>query len=142
MGLQNHEVVFRVSNLSDPILNIYGDGDVAIGHRLVVVPPAIQTIVEDDTIADDACGGVKMIDSAGVLNTNDNDTFTTPDDAHAGCCMYVINAGGFAITLKNNANFKSAGAADVTLGADDAVQVCFTTAVGGKWYQVSPVSVN
>jgi hypothetical protein len=50
--------------------------------------------------------------------------------------MDVVNIGAENITLDNNANFVSAGAADVVLGAGDTLRVC-STGASGKWYQIS-----
>ncbi len=109
--------------------------------QTIVTPPSAQTIAATNTITADACGGVKQITAAGAVTTNTTNTFTAPATANAGCCMDVINVGANAITLDNNANFVSAGAADVVLGAGDTVRVC-STGDSGKWYQIGATGDN
>lgn len=107
-----------------------------------VTMPAAQTIGAGGTVAADACGGLKRISSAGVVTTDTTNTFTAPAAANAGCCMDVVNMNAAdAITLDNNASFKSAGAADVVLGAYDTVRVC-STGGSGVWLQVAATGNN
>lgn len=108
---------------------------------LLVTPPAAQTIAAGNTVAADACGTIKMITAEGAVTTATDNTFTAPGATNAGCCMDVINTGAQNITLDNNANFVSAGAADVVLGAGDTVRVC-STGASGKWYQIGPKGDN
>jgi hypothetical protein len=103
--------------------------------------PSAQTIAAADTITADACGGIKQITASGTVTTNTTNTFTAPAAGNSNCVMHVCNVGSNTITLDNNANFKAAGAADVALGADDCV-IVGSTGASGKWYQMSPVSVN
>ncbi len=98
-----------------------------------------QTISAGNTIAADSCGAMKQITSAGAVTTDTTNTFTAPAAANAGCVLRVVNVGSNNITLDNNANFKSAGATDVLLTADDAVIV---ESNGTTWYQISAVLLN
>ena len=108
---------------------------------LQVVMPASQTIAATETITADACGTIKRITSASAVTTGTTDTFTAPAAANAGCIMDIVNVGGSAITLDNNANFFSAGAADVVLGSSDTVRVG-STGGSGYWYQISGTGNN
>lgn len=108
---------------------------------LVVAPPSSQTISAGNVITDDGCGTIKQITSAGAVTTDTTNTFTAPAVGNKGCCMKVINVGANNITLDNNANFKSAGGADVVMTADDAVTVC-SNGSGGKWYQITALEAN
>jgi len=105
--------------------------------------PAAQTISAGNTVTANACGGMKLITSAGVVTTDTTNTFTAPlaagIQANKSCIMFVCNSGSNNITLDNNANFKSAAAGDITLGADDCVLVGST---GSVWYQLSAVQAN
>ena len=107
----------------------------------MVVPPATETVAATETIEADACGTIKRITAAGAVTTNTTNTFTTPAANNQGCFMLVCNVGSNAITLDNNANFKSAGAADVIVGADDCLSVV-STGASGVWYQVSALLAN
>jgi hypothetical protein len=93
----------------------------SIGLR--VTPPAAQTIASGDTVAADACLGVKRVTAAGAVTTSTTNTFTAPAAANAGCWMLVCNTGSNTITLDNNSNFKSIGGADIALTADDCTAV-------------------
>lgn len=101
--------------------------------------PAAQTIGAAGTVAADACGGIKRITATAARTTSTTDTFTAPATSNSGCAMDVINVGGFAITLDNNANFNSAGAADVVLGASDTVRVASN---GSMWFQIGGTGNN
>lgn len=108
---------------------------------LVVTPPSSQTISAGNVITDDGCGTIKQITSAGAVTTDTTNTFTAPAAGNKGCCMDVVNVGAQNITLDNNANFVSQGAADVVMTGNDAVRVC-STGSGGKWYQITPLEAN
>lgn len=101
--------------------------------------PSTQTIASGSIITANACGGLKRVSSAGSVTTSTTDTFTAPSVGNINCWMAVCNVGANAITLDNNARFKSAAAGDVVLGADDCVSVVST---GGIWYQVSALLAN
>jgi len=103
---------------------------------IIVTPPTAQTIAAGNTITDNACGTIKKITSAGAVTTDTTNTFTAPAAGNDGCCMDVVNVGSNNITLDNNANFFSAGGADVVLGANDSARVC-STGASGKWYQIA-----
>ena len=102
-------------------------------------PPSAQTIAATNTIAADACGGMKQITASGAVTTNTTDTFTTPAAANTGCCMDVVNVGAQNITLDNNTNFKSIGGADIVMTADDSTRVCSN---GTTWYSVGSLVAN
>ena len=108
---------------------------------VLITPPASQTISAGSIITDNGCGTIKQITSAGAVTTDTTNTFTAPSGGNQGCCMEIINVGANNITLDNNANFVSAGAADVVMTANDAVKVC-STGASGKWYQVTPLEAN
>ena len=115
------------------------DTNLVSEHPFKVIPPASQVISGGNTIASDACGGIKQIASTGAVTTSTTNTFTAPSAINNGCCMTVINTGTQNITLDNNASFYSAGAADVVMTQDDALSVCST---GSAWYQTSALLVN
>ena len=107
----------------------------------ITTAPSAQTIAATNTVAADACGTVKRITSAGAVATDTTNTFTAPAAANANCCMDVVNVGGFAITLDNNALFNSSWAADVVLGSSDTVRAC-STGASGMWYQIGATGNN
>lgn len=109
-------------------------------HGLVVAPPAVEDIAAGAVITANACGSVKRIIATGAQTTNTTNTFTAPAAANAGCCMDVVNTDSAdAITLDTNANFFSAGAADVVLGIRDSVRVCSD---GSVWTQIGGTGNN
>ncbi|HMN67116.1 MAG TPA: discoidin domain-containing protein [Bdellovibrionales bacterium] len=114
---------------------IYGSQGGGSGGGLV----ATQTIGAGGTITANACGGIKRITATAARTTSTSNTFTAPAGANAGCCMDVINVGSFNITLDNNSNFYSAGAANVVLGARDTVRVCSD---GTAWTQIGATGNN
>jgi hypothetical protein len=127
-GIVTHDAVGSGSSFvfSDPV---------------IVTPTAAQTIAAGNTITANACGSIKEITAAGAVTTDTTNTFTAPAAANDGCCMDVVNIGAENITLDNNANFVSAGAADVVLGAGDTLRVC-STGASGKWYQIGATGNN
>lgn len=122
-----------------------GYGQTAIGtvntNGFRITPPAAQTIAATNTITANACGGIKLITAAGAVTTSTTDTFTAPAAGNLGCIMNVCNTGANNITLDNNANFKSAGGADVVMTQDDCVSVG-STGAGGVWYQLTALEAN
>lgn len=125
---------------NDGIITWMEDEDhFAFSDNFVRVPPAAQTIAATNTITADACGGMKQITAASAVTTNTTDTFTAPAAANTGCVLFVCNVGAENITLDNNAHFKSAGAADVVMTADDCVTVASN---GTTWYQITPLEAN
>lgn len=128
---------FRISDNDGDVLDINPDGTIPIAAPI----PSTETIIATATITANACGGVKKITAAGSVTTNTTDTFTTPATANLACCMDVINVGTNAITLDTNTNFKSIGAADIVLGANDAARVC-STGLGGFWYSTADTANN
>ena len=108
--------------------------------QIIVAPTAAEDIAAAATITANACGAIKRISATGAQTTNTTNTFTAPDGSNAGCCMDVINVDtADAITLDTNANFFSAGAADVVLGIRDTVRVCSD---GTVWTQVGATGNN
>lgn len=105
----------------------------------MVTPPAAQTIGAGGTIAADACGTVKKISSAGSVTTDTTNTFTAPGASNTGCVMFLVNSGANNVILDNNALFVSAGGADITVTANDALTV---VSDGVKWYQTSALLAN
>jgi hypothetical protein len=114
-------------------LTIDKDGNV------IQTPPSAQTIAAGNTITADACGGIKQITASGAVTTDMTNTFTTPVAGLSGCIMHLVNVGAQNITLDTNTNFKSAGAADVVMTANDAVTVGCN---GTYWYQLTPLVAN
>ncbi len=111
------------------------------GNRLAA-GPAAQVIAAGDTIIANACGGTKLISSAGVVSSSTTIPFTTPAAANTGCAMDVLNVGGSSITIKYTAGlggFNSALGADVVLGSSDTVRVIST---GVSWFQVGTTGNN
>lgn len=103
---------------------------------------ATQVIGAGGTIAADSCGGVKRVSSAAAVTTDTTNTFTAPAAANAGCVLHVCNENAAdAITLDFNANFQSAAAGNVVLGALDCVSVA-SSGASGKWYQISALQDN
>lgn len=98
-----------------------------------------QTIASGGTVTADSCGGLKRITSAGAVTTSTTNTFSAPSVQNKSCWMAVCNTGSSNITLDNNANFKSAGGADVVMTPDDCVSVVST---GTVWVQVSALLAN
>lgn len=119
------------------VVNINGTAGTA--PAFIVTPPGSQTIAEGNTVTADACGALKKITAAGAVVTSTTDTFTTPAAGNTGCCMDVANVGAQQITLDYNANFISAGAANVVLGAGDTCRVCSD---GTDWYQIGATGNN
>jgi len=101
--------------------------------------PAAETIAAGGTITANACGTIKQITAGGAVTTSTTNTFTAPASGNSGCVMYVCNVGSNAITLDNNANFKSAAAGNVAVGADDCLTV---GSVGSVWYQLTTLLDN
>jgi len=122
-----------------PTARLHVDGGGAVNGPVVIVPPAKQVIAAGDTVTANACDSIKTIESAAAVATSTADTFTAPVAANAGCCMSVVNIGGFDITLDANANFVSPAAADVVMTPNDAIPVCSN---GTKWYAVGPLVAN
>lgn len=117
-----------------------GIGNTAPAGRLVVSPPSSEVVAGAATITANGCGTVKQISSSGNVTTNTTDTFTAPTAANTGCCMDVVNIDATdTITLDQNANFVSAGGADVALGPGDSVRVCSN---GTDWIQIGATGNN
>ena len=129
-----------------PLVTIMGTGFVGVGNvapagKFVVDFPTTQTIAAGNTVAADACGSLKLITATGAVTTDTTNTFTAPAAANKGCLMHVCNTGANNITLDTNANFKSAGAADVVMTQDDCVTVG-STGGSGVWYQLTALVAN
>lgn len=112
---------------------------ITVNTGLLVPVPDAQTIAAGNTIASDACGGIKRITAAGAVTTDTTDTFTAPSAANTGCIMHLVNTGAQNITLDNNALFVSAAGGDVVVTANDALIVACD---GSKWYQISALLAN
>ena len=94
-----------------------------------------ETITAGAVITANACGGAKIIYAASAVTTDTTNTFMAPAAANKGCCMDIVGDSGSAnITLDANANFDSAGAADVVVTPKDSLRVCST---GSVWSQIS-----
>ena len=108
---------------------------------LVTYVPAAQTIAAGNTVTADACGGIKMLTSAGAVTTDTTNTFTAPAASNKGCCMDVIldNAASGNVTLDANASFNTLAGADVILTVCDVVRVCSN---GSDWYQGTALQAN
>lgn len=108
-------------------------------RQMFSTPPTAETITAGATITADACGGLKQITAAGAVTTATDHTFTAPAAANNGCVMIVCNTGSNNITLDNNAEFKSAGGADVVVTANDCLTVVSN---GSAWYQATALVAN
>lgn len=116
-----------------------GTLDVKVAE-ILTTPPSAQTIAEGETIAADACGGLKQITAASGVTTGTTHTFTAPAAGNAGCCMFVVNVGVTnSITLDANGNFFSKSAGNVVMTANDAITVCSN---GTAWYQITDLEAN
>lgn len=105
-------------------------------RKIMMEPPAAQTIGAGGTVTADACGGLKEISSAGAVTTSTTNTFDAPAAANKGCVMFVCNTGANNITLDNNALFKSKAAGDVVLTAEDCISVASN---GSVWRQLTDI---
>lgn len=124
----------------DPSVDACGMYTTSLTARWMVSPPSTEVIAGAATITANACGTIKPISAGSSVTTNTTNTFTAPATANSGCIMDVINVDDTdTITLDNNANFVSAGAADVALGPGDTVRVASN---GSKWYQVGATGNN
>lgn len=117
----------------------FGSAPTSTAAAIIAAPPNVETITAAATITADGCGTLKRITATGAVTTNTTNTFTAPATSNSGCVMTVVNTGSNNITLDNNANFKSSGAADVVLTSDDAVIVAST---GSVWYQITALEAN
>lgn len=140
VAIQNRFTTPKTVWLVDTDGDTWQSGTITAGQMLGTMPTA-QTIAAGNTVAGNACGGIKRITSAGAVSTDTTNTFTAPAAGNANCLMAVCNVGANNITLDANVNFKSNAGVDVLLTADDCVQVG-STGASGAWYQISPVSVN
>lgn len=109
------------------------------GNRLGAIPSA-QTVAAAFQIAADACGGTKLISSAGVVSSSTTTPFPAAAAGNAGCSMDIVNVGASAITVKVVAgSYNWAGAADVVLGSSDSFRVGSS---GSQWYQIGATGNN
>ena len=124
----------------------------------IITPSPVQTIDFNDTIRDDSCGGVKMIDPAGnslfaPYTTNASQSITTPTASNVGCCMTLahigIHAGTIGINrldthMKLNSSDTNGGSQNVQLPPYSSVMFCSVgnAVTGYFWYQVARVSTN
>jgi hypothetical protein len=139
LGISSIPAVYTSITPGDFSFTVSTAGKVTAAIGYLATPPAVQTIAGGNTIAADACGGIKRITSAGVVTTDTTNTFTAPSSDNAGCVLRVINTGANNITLDNNALFFSPGAADVVMTANDAIIV---GSDGSKWYALSALVAN
>lgn len=142
-GTNNEDICFDFESTADTVtLSSNTSANIVSSNlQIKIIPSSTQNIAAGDTVNADACGGIKLIASGGAVTTSTANTFTAPSILNAGCCMDVVNSGAQNITLDNNANFVSAGAADVVLGAGDSCRVC-SSGASGKWYQVGATGDN
>jgi hypothetical protein len=122
-------------------LDIVGNGSITGSLAIGAIRPvavATQTIAAAGTVLADQCGGVKRIDSGGIVTSSTTTTFESIAPGNQ-CMMAVCNVGSNNISLDYNAGFLTFGASDVLLTPNDCVDVAFD---GGVWRQRSPVSVN
>jgi hypothetical protein len=118
---------------------IVGSGFPAVS-RFIVRTNGSETINAGGVITADNCGTLKALEPSGSITTNTTNAFTAPTMDYQGCCMDVVNQNAAnTITLDANANFKTAGGADVVLTPFDSVRVCSN---GIFWFQIGSVSAN
>lgn len=133
-SLQNGETI---NNDTNGLVKVTASGNDGSATGLIVIPPTTETIASGGTITADACGTTKKIDAGGNVTTDTSNTFTALPAGSAGCCMVVINVDTTdTITLDDNANFQSAGDANLALGPNDTAMVCSTGGTG-SWYLVA-----
>lgn len=110
--------------------------DATVSDDLTVTGDSFKTMVATVTVTAGAtisvagaCGGVLRLNATDDRTTDTTDTLTAPASANAGCVLYIVNQGGGAITLDNNAKFSCANA-DRILGTRDGITVVQT---GSMW---------
>lgn len=112
---------------------------ITTGNTLGAAPSA-QTLAAAFQINADACGGVKLISSAGVVTSSTTTPLPAAAAGNAGCAMDVVNVGASPITIKLVAgSYNWAGAADVVLGSSDTFRIVSS---GSQWYQVGGTGNN
>ena len=131
------------NNATTSLLRVQSGGAVVVGTSTVITAgpfvvntsATAQVIGAGGTIADDACGGVKLISSASAVTTDTTNSFTAPSVANNGCCMMVRNVNASdAITIDKNALILLVGGANVVLAAQEAIMVCRQNSV---WVQMT-----
>lgn len=135
------------SRIPSTFLEIEGDFSAGSGAtkstftatgQLIMQVTASQTIAAGNTVAADACGGIKQITAGGAVTTDTTNTFTAPGVTNSGCCMDVINVGtANNITLDANANFNAA--ADIVMTPCDVIRVCSN---GVDWFPIDALVAN
>lgn len=140
---QTSDLMLAEKSDGTDVFNLDNNGKLTLGGtpELRVTMPAAETITAAATITADGCGTIKRITAAGAVTTGTTNTFTAPASGNAACIMHVCNTGSNNITLDNNANFISAGAADVVVTANDCVTVG-STGASGAWYQLTALEAN
>lgn len=146
---QTAKVLVVENGSSTDVLTVSSDGTTVIGSapavtagKIIASPPDAQALASADTITANGCGTLKRISGTPIaLTTNTTNTFTAPAATNAGCIMTVVNLGPAQITLDNNANFKSAGGADVVMTTSDVLIVA-SSGNSGFWYQVTALEAN
>lgn len=135
-------LLIKTSGAIPPNFPFVGKYSISDFKGFRAVSASVQTIAAGNTVTADSCGSIKSISSAGAVTTDTTNTFTAPSADNKDCCMDVVNVGANNITLDNNANFVSFGAADVVLTANDSVRVCEYNGASGKWYQTGLLVAN
>lgn len=105
--------------------DVYVQGDLEVGTKILGPVPATQTVAATFTIAADACGGIKRVTSASDVTSDTTDTFTAPAVGNKGCKMLVKNVGVHQILLDFNTKFPvgAGGAASMRLDTGGSVLV-------------------
>jgi hypothetical protein len=137
-AITNASTTATSANTASAIVARDSNGDFIAGKvnaQVLSIAPAAEAITAAATITANACGGLKLLSSAGDVTTNTTDTFTAPATANKGCYMSVCNTAAHTITLDNNAHFTSAAGADVALAQNECISVISDGSA--TWYQVS-----
>lgn len=92
--------------------------------------PSILTIVDGVTTITSANSYIRITSTGAAATSN---ATAIADPASGSQILVIENVGASTITIRNAANTKLAGAADVNLGTNDTLTVIFD---GGDWVQI------
>jgi hypothetical protein len=141
-GIAGYDLIFANSGTNVNVRITDNLFHMTAGH-LIVDAPTTQTITEGGTVTADACGSMKLIDSASNVETG-TVVFTAPSESNDGCVMHVCNVGTtYTVNLKgveDSSNFDPTAAVDPLPLLPDACVIVGST--GSIWYQLATASAN